>query len=382
MIQVGLVGVGPQWERYHPALSRLRRPIHVEAVYDPVFARAESAARDLDADPVHGIRALAARGNVEAILVMDPTWTRPSILPLLARQEKPVFFAASLLDGSDCHQQLKSLQTDSDGLIMPAIWRRFMPAAIRLQELIATELGRPQEITIDLAGQTSFHSYAIAQADATAQKSVPDGVAVPTLESIVGWLDFCRNLFRAFPVSASLSPAAAASTSTPSAQLLELRIVYPQAGRAADPQGAKRSAEQPGNLRQPTARLLIKQDDDGSDNAAASQFSAASFMRHLLNTDEHSPIIVAPSATVVVPPEFPKISLRCERGTAEMASETQIRWQSNSLDPVEETLASERTKEEIMLDIFCRRVVGGLIPVADLNDILKPLQLLRSCLEA
>jgi hypothetical protein len=105
-------------------------------------------------------------------------------------------------------------------------------------------------------------------------------------------------------------------------------------------------------------------------------------MRHLLNTDEHSPIIVAPSATVVVPPEFPKISLRCERGTAEMASETQIRWQSNSLDPVEETLASERTKEEIMLDIFCRRVVGGLIPVADLNDILKPLQLLRSCLEA
>jgi hypothetical protein len=34
-----------------------------------------------------------------------------------------------------------------------------------------------------------------------------------------------------------------------------------------------------------------------------------------------------------------------------------------------------------MLDIFCRRVVGGLIPVADLNDILKPIQLLRSCFD-
>ena len=34
-----------------------------------------------------------------------------------------------------------------------------------------------------------------------------------------------------------------------------------------------------------------------------------------------------------------------------------------------------------MLDIFCRRVVGGLIPVADLSDILMPVQFLRSCFD-
>ena len=83
MIQVGLVGVGPQWERFRPALARLRQPIHVEAVYDPVFARAETAGRDLEADPIQGISALAGRGNVEAILVMDPAWTRTAVAPLL-----------------------------------------------------------------------------------------------------------------------------------------------------------------------------------------------------------------------------------------------------------------------------------------------------------
>ena len=365
MIQVGLVGIGPLWERYRPALSRLRRPIHVEAVYDPVFARAESAAKVLDADPVHGIRALAARGNVEAVLVMDPAWMQASVLPLLARQEKPVFFAASLLDGANCHRQLTTLQADPDCLIMPAMWRRFVPTAIRIQELIATELGRPQHITVDLVG-AAHHS--------APQKSI-------TLESVVGWLDFCRNLFRAFPVSASLcdnadKPSESASPLSP----LELRIDYPQTGGLADRQSLALSPP-PDDRYQRTARLLFQQPVEEQRQITASPIAAADFMRHLLDANAHLSPTVSSVSAVSSQPEFPEIAIRCERGTARLNSETQLQWQTDSPEPVQETLTSERTKEEIMLDIFCRRVVGGLIPVADLNDILKPIQLLRDNLE-
>jgi predicted dehydrogenase len=345
MIQVGLVGVGFHWERYRPALSQLRQPIHVEAVYDPVFARAESAARDLEADPVHGISALAARGNVDAILVMDPGWTRTSVLSLLSRQEKPVFFAPWLIDGTDSHQRLAAIQSDSDVRIVPAMWRRFLPAAIRLQELIATEIGQPREINVDLTTPAECRSDVENDTGADNSKQTDSGQCV-SLESIVGWLDFCRNLFRAFPVSASLTPKPSARDDPKQRdQSFELNIKYPPAASS----GNDSTASNPERRHERKARLKI---------GLGIQRSAADFTHHLLTAGESPAVEAARSAIADSPrPGIPKIELHCERGI-------------------------ERTEEEIMLDIFCRRVVGGLVPVADLNDVLKPIQLLRSCLES
>lgn len=367
MIQVGLVGVGPQWERYRPALSRLRQPIHVEAVYDAVFARGESAAKELNADHIPGIRALAARGNVDAVLVMDPLWTNGAVLPLLARQEKPVFFAAwplRNLNGGGDNSIVQ--QRDSGGLLVPAMWRRFTPTAIRLQELIATEIGPPLEITIDLS----------RYAPSTDSVDVIEKPVVG-LEEIVGWLDFCRYLFRSFPVSAKLEQAVDPSTLRESAcPLLELQLDYPQAGSAADSQVTRIPAQQPGHLHQRTARLLVRQDRNPEEQAAAPQLPG-SFIQHLLESNGGA--CHSSSAATNVPQMFPDITIHCERGRAEITSETQIRWQTSQPAPEDETLTSERSKEEIMLDIFCRRVVGGLIPVADLSDILTPVHFLRSC---
>ncbi len=36
-----------------------------------------------------------------------------------------------------------------------------------------------------------------------------------------------------------------------------------------------------------------------------------------------------------------------------------------------EGLATERTETEVLLDHFCRRAVGGLIPVPSLEDFLR-----------
>ncbi len=365
MIQVGLVGVGPQWERFRPALARLRQPIHVEAVYDPVFARAETAAKDLDADPIRGISALAGRGNVEAILVMDPAWTRTAVLPLLARQQKPVFFAPWPFSGRDRGNRLTAPQTDSDNLIVPAMWRRFFPAAIRLQELFAIEIGQPCEIEIDLAGRSTSAPAGQQRAATTAAGS--------TLESLVGWLDFCRNLFRAFPTSASVSQATVPNdAATAGDTFFEFRIEYPPLAVSSDV--ADQSRVNTGRSR--TAKLTLRQTDSGKAT------NATDFVRELL-AGVRRPALVIPTILTVDSsnPWVPEIKLRCERGSAELSSTARVSWQLNSAEPIQETLSSDRSEEEIMLDIFCRRVVGGLVPVADLNDIIRPIQLVRSCVD-
>ena len=370
MIQVGLVGVGPQWERFRPALARLRQPIHVEAVYDPVFARAEKAAKDLDADPVSGIAALASRGNVEAILVMDPGWTRTAVLPLLARQEKPVFFAPWPFSGQDNLKRQIAWHTDSGSLIVPAMWRRFIPVAIRLQELFATEIGQPSEIVIDLAGQT-------ASAESK-ERRVATSAADSTLESLVGWLDFCRTLFRAFPISASINPTRDShETMTATDRFFEFNVTYPPLA------ASKAAAEKPRAdvAVNRTAKLTLR--SAGHD----ATITATSFVQDLMAGCRHSSLLTPVLLETDTSQRWiPEVKLRCENGSAELQSTTELSWQSDSADSdssdsVREILGVDRSEEEIMLDIFCRRVVGGLIPVADLNDIVRPIQLLRSCLD-
>ena len=365
MIQVGLVGVGPQWERFRPALARLRQPIHVEAVYDPVFARAETACQELEADPVQGISALAGRGNVEAILVMDPAWTRTAVAPLLARQSKPVFFAPWPFSGRGRGIHPDALQGDSDSLIVPAMWRRFFPAAIRLQELFATEIGQPYEIDIDLAGQS------ISATDYHHRTS--NTAAGSTLESLVGWVDFCRTLFRAFSTSASVTPVAESGDTTPAGdRLFEFRIEYPPLAAGNDVSGRlEENAD-----RNRIAKLTLRQ--TCSDKSG----TTTEFVQELL-AGGRPPALVTPTilAADVSKRWVPVIKLRCEAGSAELSSTSQISWQLNSAEPTHETLHADRSEEEIMLDIFCRRVVGGLVPVADMSDIIRPIQLLRDCVD-
>jgi len=316
MIQVGLVGVGPQW---------------------------------------------AGRGNVEAILVMDPAWTRTAVLPLLARQEKPVFFAPWPFSGRDRGIRPAALQGDSDSLIVPAMWRRFFPAAIRLQELFATEIGQPHEINIDLAGQLTSAPTDLRRAATTAAGS--------TLESLVGWLDLCRTLFRAFPTSASVTPVSKSGDAAALGnRLFEFRIEYPPLAASSDASG--RQGENAGGNR--IARLTLR--ETGSDKTG----TTTEFVQNLL-AGGRPPALVTPTILTAdaSTPWVPVVKLDCEGGSAELTSTTQISWQLSSAKPTHETLNADRSEEEIMLDIFCRRVVGGLVPVADMSDIIRPIQLLR-----
>jgi predicted dehydrogenase len=73
--------------------------------------------------------------------------------------------------------------------------------------------------------------------------------------------------------------------------------------------------------------------------------------------------------------------VRCERGEAEITSPSRIQWRT-ATERAEESLTSERSDVQLMLDHFCRRVVGGLIPVADLTDLRRSRTLAQAAVES
>jgi predicted dehydrogenase len=68
--------------------------------------------------------------------------------------------------------------------------------------------------------------------------------------------------------------------------------------------------------------------------------------------------------------------ITCERGTAKIDSAVEIQWQTETGKPVSETLTSDRSDVEVLIDHFCRRVVGGLIPVPDIADVCRGLEVM------
>lgn len=60
--------------------------------------------------------------------------------------------------------------------------------------------------------------------------------------------------------------------------------------------------------------------------------------------------------------------LKCRNGTAVIASPNEFHWSSGT-DSGQEKLTADRSSTEVVLDLFARRVLGGLIPTPDLGDL-------------
>lgn len=73
------------------------------------------------------------------------------------------------------------------------------------------------------------------------------------------------------------------------------------------------------------------------------------------------------------PSEVPLI-IQCENGQASIKDCNTILWTSGD-EKQNETLEQDRCAEEVMIDHFCRRLVGGLIPVPGFDDMLAVRQL-------
>lgn len=144
-LRVGIVGLGPAWKQRHRlALKALSDRFEVKAICAEVSALAEQAAREFNAAPVDGFRALANREDIDAILVFSPEWF--GHLPVLAAcdAEKAVY-CTSTFDFAPAEAAEIRRRVELSGVsFMAEFPRRLAPATIRLKELIATRLGKPQ----------------------------------------------------------------------------------------------------------------------------------------------------------------------------------------------------------------------------------------------
>lgn len=64
------------------------------------------------------------------------------------------------------------------------------------------------------------------------------------------------------------------------------------------------------------------------------------------------------------------MEVTCKQGTATIHGPREIRWTCNGVSKIE-SLHTDRSSTEVMLDLFARRAIGGLIPTPDLNDLLQ-----------
>lgn len=144
-LRVGVIGLGPAWQQRHrPALLMMRDRFQVQAFYTPVSHLASQAARDFDATSIDGYRALISRPDIDAVLVLDNSWQ--GWLPLLAACEhgKAVYWAGDMDVDTERAAWLRKHIDDSGIAFMAEFPRRYAPATLRLKELIATKLGKPQ----------------------------------------------------------------------------------------------------------------------------------------------------------------------------------------------------------------------------------------------
>lgn len=144
-LRVGVIGLGSAWEtRHRPALRALVERFEVRAICEQVNHKAEQAAKEFDACAVDGYRALAARDDIDAILILSPQWYGP--LPILAAcdEGKAVYCGAAMELEADQARLIRNRVEKAGIAFMAEFPRRHAPATLRLKELMATRLGPPR----------------------------------------------------------------------------------------------------------------------------------------------------------------------------------------------------------------------------------------------
>lgn len=319
MVNVGIIGLGTAWEsRYRPALANLAHRIHVCAVYDTIAHRADQVATEFNATPFEGVFSLIEHPEVRGVLFLDGAWHAAQSLAHLCSSRKPAFVAGSM--GCDTAQvaKLRALTAAEGGTIMPEFSRRYTPATSRLQELMATRLGNPQRVVID----------AVLPGNGSTECVPGQGT---TIDYLVGLFDWCRYVLRTAPVALRSTPLES----------------HDAAGRAITVEFAKRRS----GGETPIAELR-------------------------LHTQQKTP---QPKGKLFA--NSPTYEITCERGRAMIGTTDAIEWEADS-GLTHESLTSDRSEFEVMLDHFCRRVAGGLIPVADIVDVCHCLHLAHAAEES
>jgi len=144
-LRIGLVGLGDSWEARHlPALLALRDRFEIHGVFDEVSYRARQVAEQVGATQVGGFRALIRRADIDAIMILSPQWFGSQPILAACDSGKSIYCAAALDTVLAEARRIKRHVESSGVAFMAEFPRRHAPATLRLKELIATRIGKPQ----------------------------------------------------------------------------------------------------------------------------------------------------------------------------------------------------------------------------------------------
>ena len=343
LVSVGVIGIGPQWEsHYLPALVRMQDRIDVCTVYDSVLNRAETAATQVHANVAGGISTLINDSRVRAVLLLDNAWYGGHALRIACQTQKPVYVVRGLRDEISALTALHHASSSNGLTVMPEFPLRYTPASGRLQELMATKLGYPRRVSLETA--------------TTEGCLTSDDLLGSEAESwLIGLIDWCYYTLRKRPHSVRISENGCAANDDSAAadgqHHMAIEIEFPAEKLNHSPPMRAASIVLPG--KSPLTEYL-----HGRGNGHARELSRESMQ----------------SGQV-------RLAVECERGTAVLSPPCEIVWRHRG-EEVQEQLDTERQAVDVMLDQFCRRVVGGLIPVADLNDICHSLRTIEAMIHS
>ncbi len=323
-LQVGLIGLGNVWQtRHRAALLALTDRFDVRAVCAEVAARAEQVAREFGATPVDGFRALTARADVDAVLVLTPEWYGP--LPILAACEsgKAVYCAAALDIEPQRAGEIKRRVEDSGVAFMAEFPRRYASATLRLKELIATTLGAPRMVFCHERQNFS---------ESCAAGRTP-GPCPPSVRDLLELVDWCRYVVGHEPTSV-IGAAHQKRADTVDYQMMSL-------------------------------------DFSPSGSVGVGPLAQISFSRYL-RAQWHEAVSFRPPA---------ELQVCCERGVAFIDLPSTLVWFDDAGRHLE-SLGGERPVGEQMLMQFHRAVTSLVRKTSDLEDAYRALRIVWGAQES
>jgi predicted dehydrogenase len=260
------------------------------------------------------------------VLVLDSAWHGSVPAQFACSVGKPAFLARRFAHRLREADQLLRQAAQTGVMLMPDFAHRYTPATSRLRELIATRLGRPRVLAVDVAATCNPEGIESALSEAGR-----DMLAVA--------VDWSTCLVGSVPVEIH----GARNPSTDGRLEVNVEFRRPSVGSAA-----------------PVA--LIRLTTQAPLPSASSTANGSEMTMGL------------------------RASVECVHGTAVLEGPQNLTWSlaSGTLprEHFTESLVSDRPDVEVMLDHFSRRVVGGLIPVPTLDDLFRAFQLVDSAVRA